>query len=116
MGYEPPPAGSSILVPTQEESTDPRKADIFGYGALLMHLYSGHKPDPGKALRSMVQIVDRILDKSIQMVVMKCMEKDPAHRPSARMVLRALAAVSDGEVAGMDPLPDDPSKHAPLAD
>eukprot|EP00746_Dinoflagellata_sp_MGD_P164044 gnl/MRDRNA2_/MRDRNA2_92454_c0_seq1.p1 gnl/MRDRNA2_/MRDRNA2_92454_c0~~gnl/MRDRNA2_/MRDRNA2_92454_c0_seq1.p1 ORF type:complete len:968 (+),score=190.46 gnl/MRDRNA2_/MRDRNA2_92454_c0_seq1:96-2906(+) len=114
--YQPPPTGSSILVPTQDEATDPRKADIFGYGALLMHLYSGHKPDPGKALRSMVQIVDKIVDKSIQMVVMKCMEKDPAHRPSARMVLRALAAVADGEVAGMDPQNDDLSCHTPLAD
>lgn len=114
--YQPPLKGTSILVPTQDEATDPRKADIFGYGALLMHLYSGHKPEPGKALHSMVQVGEKIVDKSIQMIVVKCMERDPANRPSARMVLRALAAVSDGEVAGMDALNDDPSRDAPLAD
>merc|ERR1719335_1140637 len=57
--YEPPPPGQSILVPTQDEAKDPRKADIFGFGALMMHLYSGHKPEPGKALRSMLGILDR---------------------------------------------------------
>lgn len=116
--YEPPPPGQSILVPTQDEAKDPRKADIFGFGALMMHLYSGHKPEPGKALRSMLGVLsdDRIEDKSIQMVIMKCMEKDPAHRPSARMTLKALTAVADGEVAGMEALNDDPSMQSALAD
>lgn len=114
--YQPPARQNSVLVPTQDESVDPRKVDIFAYGALLMHLYSGHRPDPGKALRSMLQIVDTIENKSLQMVVMKCMEKDPAHRPSARMVLRALSAVQDGDVAGMEAVSDDPSSQSPLAE
>ena len=43
------------------------------------------------------------------MLVMACLDKDPKHRPSARMLTQALTEVQDGLTPQLQRLDDDPT-------
>lgn len=98
---------------SKDVATDPRKVDIFSYGALLVKLYTGKNLS---AIRSVVQLLESIEDRDVQVIVMKCLEKDPAHRPSARSVQNALRAIQGGEQVSLEPSSFDPSVASALVE
>jgi serine/threonine protein kinase len=94
------------------EDLDPRQEDIAAFGSLLTALFI--QQEPGSAAR--VSQIDMIKNRSVQMLVMACLDKDPKHRPSARQVTLALASLRDGEVPQLQRQPDDPTLTSPLVD
>lgn len=95
-----------------EAPFDPRQEDIAALGSLLCALFIAQEPDPA----SRVAQIDRVENRQVQMLVMACLDKDPRHRPSARMLVQALVDVRDGVMPQLQRLDDDPSVIAPLVD
>ena len=49
-----------------------------------------------------------------KVIVMRCLEKDPMHRPSARTVQTALKAILDGDQVTLEQAQHDPSATSAL--
>merc|ERR1719375_1747037 len=94
------------------EDFDPRCEDIAALGSLLTAIFIQQEVSASQRVAQ----IDRIKNRSIQMMVMACLDKDPKHRPSARMMVTALAQLRDGEVPQLQRQHDDPTVSAPLVD
>jgi hypothetical protein len=97
---------------TKHEDFDPRCEDIAALGSLLTAIFIQQEVSASQRVAQ----IDRIKNRSIQMMVMACLDKDPRHRPSARMMVTALAQLRDGEVPQLQRMPDDPTVNSPLVD
>lgn len=102
---------------------DPRAADVYSLGALTVKLLATEAEDDEPSLGLQVSAavrsvaVSRIADKTLRLVVLKCMEREPQYRMSASMVARALHSLSKGNSVGcLEPILDDLSRNTPLVD
>jgi hypothetical protein len=94
------------------EDFDPRCEDIAALGSLMTAIFIQQEVSASQRVAQ----IDRIKNRNIQMMVMACLDKDPKHRPSARMMVTALASLKNGEVPQLQRLPVDPTVNAPLVD
>jgi serine/threonine-protein kinase len=104
------PAYMSPEQVTADPNTDHR-TDLYSFGCLAYEVFTGSSPFAGRSASQLMAahvkerpapLGERCPDcpPAIARVVMRCLEKDPAHRPqSAREVLSALDAAS-GAVTG----------------
>mmetsp|Transcript_51917 Transcript_51917/g.118373 ORF Transcript_51917/g.118373 Transcript_51917/m.118373 type:complete len:171 (-) Transcript_51917:513-1025(-) len=104
-----PKANNSLTAAFYDEGADPRKGDIFAFGVLLCHVYTREEP----RVDTRVSTVDRIGKKAVQMLVMKCLDSDPKHRPTATMLQVALEVIGSGSEPSFEPLQTDPSNLTP---
>ncbi|PSK83067.1 WD domain G-beta repeat uncharacterized protein [Murinocardiopsis flavida] len=107
------------MAPEQLEGTTlGTSADLFAWGAVIIHAATGHNafPGPTQAAR-----INRVLNHPPETgdladpllgIVLACMAKDPAQRPTARHVLDLLLTGS-APAAGPSPIASTPAVAAP---
>jgi hypothetical protein len=84
------------FAPEQATGAKPSAAsDVYAFGALAYHVLSGAPPAPGQEPQPLAKAAAHLLDQfKLCELVMKCLEKDPAARPSpTRELWRKLAAL-----------------------
>ncbi len=106
--------GTSVGTPTyispEQAAGDPdvdQRADIYSFGCLAYELLTGQPPFPG--LSPQKTLVAHLTEKpapvatkrsdappALADLVMRCLEKDPSHRPNASEIATALDAVESG--------------------
>lgn len=86
-------AGAAANVP------DPRTTDVMAFGSFLGWLWAGAD-----------------MDESLKLVMRKCGLSDPAIRPSARVIQKALQTVQHGDIDELPEVTGDPSVESALAD
>lgn len=122
---------SRAVVPDMEalnrergEAVDPRTNDVFSFGVLatqMLVIDSGGvtEVDDGhtSGKQALTRTVAKIGQEALQLVVMKCMEKDHKYRMSASMAARALRMIAKGSTVGwFEPIRKDLSRTQPLVD
>ena len=111
--------GTSVGTPTyispEQAAGDPdvdQRADIYSFGCLAYELLTGQPPFPG--LSPQKTLVAHLTEKpapvatkrsdappALADLVMRCLEKDPSHRPNASEIATALDAVESGTSGSM---------------
>jgi serine/threonine protein kinase len=87
-------------------------ADVYGLGATLYYLLSGHRPYAGESPLEIAELDDDVMlerlralrpdvPAELEAIVFKCLERDPAHRYTSAI---ALAEDLDRFLAGQVPL------------
>jgi len=106
--------GSKLRRPTEDgRRTTFRSTDIQALGSLAFQVLDHGKGKgstvlTGRTPRS--SVFSRIDNRALGMVLMKCIEKDPLHRISASMMVRALRKIADGSVTvSIETVPNDRS-------
>ena len=102
------------MAPEQVEGREVTvRSDLYGLGVVLYELFTGQRPDPpmaaGSAPARPSTKVDG-LDPAVERVILRCLQRDPADRPSS--ALSVAAALPGGDplaaalAAGETPSPE----------
>lgn len=97
---------------------DPRPADIFAFGFMVLQIFASENGCAGMSQNSLSSaVLGKIQDRTIRLIVMRCMDKESQNRMSASIVARALEGAMRGDAFfGLDLNQDDLSKHSTLID
>jgi len=95
------------------------QSDLFGLGAILYEIYTGHravesgapaKPGQSSASSRISAHFPKDVPKPVQLVILQCLEPDPAKRPRSTREVAAAFPVRDAlalaEAAGQTPSPE----------
>jgi len=92
LGFTPPEMSAQNYPPLDSS------IDIYGLGAVLYHLLVGHpphsqgkRPDRAKAMNT--GQLPRLPEHSLSGIIAKCLQSQPARRPTAREVLRTIQMI-----------------------
>lgn len=104
--------GTPAFMPPETMAENPEydsSVDIFSYGAIMIHLFSGMWPEPdtqpvsivgetmepvSEAKRRNKHITKIGEDHPLMDVILKCIHNDPKERPTAEMIIEAVSSMT----------------------
>jgi len=88
----------AYMAPEQLEGREVSvRSDIYSLGLVLHELFTGHKPEPLTLPSTFV----RDLDPTIERVILRCLEREPASRPASALAVAAALPGGDPLAAAL---------------